>query len=145
MKDFFHCPTVPGQYQGPAPAGCGLGAVRDRRSLVAYPAAPRATVWVDDPNIHPQPYAGLGACGCTGMQQVSGPTDLEGLGASPILGSPTGFTLLDAGLGALVGYLVAKRTEDRTVYAIGGALAAYALGTVGLVGVAGAGLYARSK
>lgn len=69
------------------------------------------------------------------------------VGALPVvheaLSLSTGSLLLDAGVGAAAGYLVAPKAA-RTLYAVGGAAATTLAGLLGLVGVLGVA-YARRR
>lgn len=69
----------------------------------------------------------------------------SGLGADTpaLLGSATGSVLLDAVIGAGIGFAMAERKQDRLLWAGGGAVAALLAGTVGLMGVVGVGMYVR--
>jgi hypothetical protein len=70
-------------------------------------------------------------------------TSPDGLG-EPLLCSTTGNTLMDAAFGAAAGYFVAPKHGNTVVWAVAGAGAAMLAGLVGVIGVAGAGLLARS-
>jgi len=104
------------------------------------------------------PYAGFGAsCTCgsglgTNCSCVSGlGTSPDGLGTSPDgLGDPmlcatTGSSIIDAFIGAGIGYVSAPTKGDAPLWALVGAGAAWMGGLVGIIGVGAAGLYMRNK
>jgi len=74
---------------------------------------------------------------------------LSGLGAinsqPTLLASPTGNVLLDVLLGAGVGFLAAPSEQQKTNWALGGAVAAAIAGTAGIIGTAGLGIYNAVK
>lgn len=59
------------------------------------------------------------------------------------LSSSTGAVLIDAAVGAGVGYLIAPRGTDRTGYMLGGGLAVGVAGGLGLLGLIGYRLLSR--
>lgn len=71
-------------------------------------------------------------------------TTPNGMGAV-LMQSPTSNTLLDVILGAGVGYFASPKADDRPLFALAGATAAWALGALGVIGVVGYGVYLRSK
>lgn len=72
------------------------------------------------------------------------PGAASGFGATPaLMGSATGNNILDAVIGAAIGYVVANKQSERALWAGGGAAAALLAGTLGLLGVVGAGIYMR--
>lgn len=71
---------------------------------------------------------------------------VSGLGDTPALfGSATGSTLIDALVGAGIGYAMAPDSKDRMLWTGAGAAAALLAGTLGLVGIVGAGFYVRRR
>lgn len=67
------------------------------------------------------------------------------MGELPRVEDVVGGGLLDAAAGAGVGYVVSPTDDARLVWMIGGAVAGYALGLLGLAGTAGFGLYYMKK
>lgn len=72
-------------------------------------------------------------------------TPFHGMGdsASTLTASTTGSMVLDAVIGAGVGYSIAQQSSDRTAWAIGGAIVMGLAGTLGLIGLVGTAVYAR--
>lgn len=86
------------------------------------------------------PYAGLGsACACKGAEGASG------LGTSATFGSPTGSSMLDAVVGAGIGYLIGKDQHEKTVLAAVGGGAGVVFGSLGLAALVGLGVYRIMK
>jgi len=86
------------------------------------------------------PYAGLGSpCACSAKVGASG------LGTSETFGSPTGSSLLDAGIGGAIGYLIGKNPHEKTVLAAVGAGGGAVFGSLGLAGLVALGVYRVMK
>lgn len=62
---------------------------------------------------------------------------------APIFAHVTGSGPMDAVLGAGLGYVLAPKKEDKPMWTVVGALAAYMAGTAGLLGVGAAALWKR--
>lgn len=93
------------------------------------------------------------SCACGGIQSV-GNVGVAGLGVNPdglgsegggpaLFGTVSGNNMVDAGLGALVGYLVAPKKEDRVFWASIGGVGAAMAGTLGFLGLIGAAIWIR--
>jgi hypothetical protein len=111
----------------------------------ARAAAESATAWLQFPE-EPDPWppqpgiSGMGGCECSRALGVSP----DGLG-EPLLCASTGSTLVDALLGGAIGYIAAPDKKHAPIWAAAGAGGAALAGTLGLVAVAGAALYVRSR
>lgn len=68
---------------------------------------------------------------------------VNGFGEPALFGSATGNSLFDTLLGAGLGYVMAKNESDRLLWAGAGAAAGLLAGTLGIIGVIGAGVYVR--
>lgn len=80
-----------------------------------------------------------GKCGCAGVGQF-------GQDEQPcLLRSVTGSSTLDAVVGGALGYALSPRPEQRVTWTGVGALATMLLGTLGIVGTAGAIVYSMKK
>ena len=79
--------------------------------------------------------------------QVAGPgPQMAGFGDTPALfGSASGNTFVDTLVGAVLGYAMAPKQDDKLLWAGAGGAAGLLAGTLGLVGVIGAAIYVRSK
>ncbi len=71
--------------------------------------------------------------------------DAVGSGTAPLFQSATGSMLIDALLGAGVGYLAAPSESSKKAWVAAGALASAFAGMAGLIGAAGAGIYAGMR
>lgn len=102
------------------------------------------------PHLHPWPtryhgpnYTIPGVAKPTYDQEPYAKEPYVGYGAAPIFEYVTGVGFLDAAAGAGIGYFVAPKESDRPMWMIVGALAAYAAGMAGIIGVGTLGVLLR--
>jgi hypothetical protein len=80
-----------------------------------------------------------------GYSTGAGPDGLEGAETPALLQSATGSSAVDGVAGAIIGYFAATRDEDRVFWGAVGGAAGMLMGTLGLLGVGAAGIWARAK
>lgn len=77
---------------------------------------------------------------------MAGSVGPDGLGAvPPLLASPTGYRVIDVGIGAVLGWLMAPSKSGRPIWAAGAAAATLLTGTLGIIGTAAVGGYVHTK
>lgn len=105
------------------------------------------------PHVHPWPtrYHGPiftvpGTAKPTYRQRPYAKAPYMGMGAAPLFDHVLpGGGLLDAIVGAGIGYVVAPKENDRPAWMVIGAVAGLVAGLAGLAGTAGAGVFLRNK